>query len=153
MSEGDTDVMLVAQEEEKGEENREEQSMSEEIMKSENNAVKADNVSDEPKFEDTQEELEQSERNAEEITKASVTVDENFALELNEEIDSNNTECNQMVDETKASLQESEKEITDAEQESRVLKKCILQGRKSAAASPEQRSTRRSRRLLQDESE
>ncbi|XP_060762948.1 trichohyalin isoform X2 [Neoarius graeffei] len=150
MSEDDTDVMLVVQEEEKGEENREEQSTSEEIMKSENNAVNVDNVSDEPKFEDIQEELEQNEENAEEMSKVSVTVDENFTLEANKEVDSNDTECNQLAEETKASFQESEKEITDAEQESGVLSKRTLQGRKSAAASPEQRSTRRNRRLLQD---
>ncbi|MCJ8746819.1 hypothetical protein PDJAM_G00146220 [Pangasius djambal] len=151
VSEEDTDTKLVVQGEEKGEENREEQSATEEIMESENNAGKADKVADGPKeFADTQEELEQSEKNAEGTTEACVTVDENFTLELDEEIDINDAECNQVAEETKASFQESVKEITDAEQVPGVLTKRILQGRKSATASPEQRSTRKSRRLLQD---
>ncbi|MCI4392592.1 hypothetical protein PGIGA_G00147680 [Pangasianodon gigas] len=151
VSEEDTDTKLVVQDEEKGKENREEQSATEEIMESENNAGKADKVADEPKeFEDTQEELEQSKKNAEETTEASVTVDENFTLELDEEIDSNDAECNQVAEETKASFQESVKEITDAEQVPGVLTKHILRGRKSATASPEQRSNKSSRRLLQD---
>ncbi|KAB5528450.1 hypothetical protein PHYPO_G00140350 [Pangasianodon hypophthalmus] len=151
VAEEDTDCKLVVQDEEKGEENREEQSVTEEIMESKNNAGKADKVADKPKeFENTQEELEHSEKNAEETTEASVTVDENFTLELDEEIDSNDAECNQVAEETKASFQESVKEITDAEQVPGMLTKQILRGRKSATASPEQRSTRRKRRLLQD---
>ncbi|XP_017307448.2 rootletin isoform X1 [Ictalurus punctatus] len=151
VSEEDTDSKLVAQEEKNGEENKEEQSATEQIMESENNAGAADKVTDEPKeFEDTQGEPEQIEKNAEEMTEASVTVDGNFTSELDEEIDRKDAECHRVVEETKASFQESEKEIADAGQESGVTTKRFLRGRKSATASPEQRSTRRSRRLLQD---
>ncbi|XP_053510291.1 titin homolog isoform X2 [Ictalurus furcatus] len=151
VSEEDTDSKLVAQEEKNGEENKEEQSATEEITESENNAGAADKVTDEPKeFEDTQGEPEQIEKNAEEMTEASVTVDGNFTLELDEEIDRKDAECHRVVEETKASFQESEKEIADAGQESGVMTKRFLRGRKSATASPEQRSSRRSRRLLQD---
>ncbi|KAF4074523.1 hypothetical protein AMELA_G00240300 [Ameiurus melas] len=150
VSEEATDSKIVAQEE-NGEENKVEQSAIVEIIESENNAGEADRVTDEPKeSEDTQEEPEQIEKNAEEMTEASVTVDENFTLELDEEVDRKDAECYRVVEETKASFQESEKEITDAGQESGVMTKRFLGGRKSATASPEQRSTRRRRRLLQD---
>ncbi|XP_058231484.1 uncharacterized protein fam169aa isoform X2 [Hemibagrus wyckioides] len=133
----DTHSKIVAQEEEKVEENRKKHSATEDIMESGNNAGKSEKVADKPQeVEDTQEE---SEKNVEEMPEAQITLDETFTLELDEEIDNN--ECNQVVEETKASFQESEKEITDTEQES---------GLKSATASPGQRSARRRRGLLQD---
>lgn len=128
---------LMAQEEEKVEENRKKHSATEDIMESGCNAGKSEKVADKPQeVEDTQEE---SKKNVEEMSEAQVTLDETFTLELDEEID--NSECNQVVEETKDSFQESEKEITDTEQESGV---------KSKAASLGQRSARRRRGLLLD---
>lgn len=137
VSKEDMHSKLMAQEEEKVEENRKKHSATEDIMESGYNAGKSEKVADKPQeVEDTQEE---SKKNVEEMPEARATLDETFTLELDEEID--NSECNQVVEETKASFQEREKEITDTEQESGV---------KSKAASLGQRSARRRRGLLLD---
>ncbi|XP_053336490.1 titin-like [Clarias gariepinus] len=145
------DDIVVTEEEGRNKEKREIEPITEKIMKSENNTGKFDPVDDEPlQFENTQEEPEQSEENVEKITEASVTVGDNFILELNEEIDDNddNTECNKVVKKTHDSFQE--KEITDADQESEIMTKSITRGRKSKPASPEQSSAMRNRRVMQD---
>ncbi|XP_060740028.1 centromere-associated protein E isoform X1 [Tachysurus vachellii] len=151
MSEEVTHTKIVAQEMDKVEEKREKHSATEDIMESVNNAGKADKVAGKPQdVKDSQEEQEQSEENAKEITESWVTLHETFTLELDKEIDSNNTECNQVVEETKASGQESEKEITDTEEEYGVMTKRFLRARKSAAASPAQGSACTRRELMLD---
>lgn len=132
-----TDAQLEPPEEEKGEENAEEQPVAEKVMESENSAGEADEVADDPR---ELEETEQREKNAEGI-EASATVDENFTLELDEEINSSEAECHQVS-------RESEKGIPDAEQEAGVMIKSIHQGRKSET--PAKRLARRSRRLLHE---
>ncbi|XP_046697798.1 uncharacterized protein fam169aa [Silurus meridionalis] len=151
---GGEDSKLVAQEEDHGEDhgeaNREQQSLTEQTA-CENNASKAAKVAYEHKrIVATQEVPELYEKIAEKMTEASVIADENFTLALDEELNPNDAECSQVVEETRASFQESEKEITDAEQDSGVMTQHNLQGRESAKASAKQKTTRKRRKLLQD---
>lgn len=151
VSEEVTHTKVVAQEVDKVEEKREKHSATEDIMESVNNAGKSDKVAGKPQdVKDSQEEQEQCEENAKEITESWVTLHETFTLELDKEIDSNNTEYNQVVEETKASGQESEKEITDTEEEYGVMTKRFLRRRKSVAASPAQGSACTRRELMLD---
>ncbi|XP_027001505.2 myb-like protein X isoform X2 [Tachysurus fulvidraco] len=151
VSEEVTHTKVVEQELDKVKEKREKHSAMEDIMESVNNAGKADKVAGKPQdVKDSQEEQEQSEENAKEITESWVTLHETFTLELDKEIDSNNTECNQVIEETKASGQESEKEITYTEEEYGVMTKRFLRGRKSAAASPAEGPACTRRELMLD---
>lgn len=125
VSDEDTDIKLVAQEKAKGKEDRKKELVTEEITEFENNAGEPDKVADEPKefkdtqeYKDTQEEAEQSEKNAEGMTKANVTMDEYFTLGLDDEISSDDAECEQVVGETKGILR-SRKSVTDSTERKR----------------------------------
>ncbi|KAL7839774.1 hypothetical protein SRHO_G00264320 [Serrasalmus rhombeus] len=162
MSEEETDTKTEAQEvkkpPEKGEDKAEADECKEEAAEHENKITDkggrtADTVEE---IEESQEGAEPKEKNGNECNEISLTLDEGFTLELEEEEENNGPQENKVVEEMEASLMEclnvasTKEHITDKKEEPAVKKSQVLQGRSSAAASPEQRSPRRSKRFLME---
>ncbi|XP_017546605.2 titin [Pygocentrus nattereri] len=155
MSEEETDTTTEAA---RGEDKAEADECKEEAAEHENKITDkggrtADTVEE---IEEDQEGAEPKEKNGNECNKISLTLDEGFTLELEEEEENNGPQENKVVEEMEASLMEclnvasTKEHITDKKEEPAVKKRQVLQGRSSAAASPEQRSPRRSKRFLME---